>query len=75
MTAYFWKKIFKTFLKTRFFEVKFIADSKSNGKKWVSRACFRDNQHLMEAYEGVFEVRSENNKNKYASNNSVMQAK
>ena len=23
----------------------------------MSRACFQDNQHLMEAYAGVFEVR------------------
>ena len=37
--------------------MKFNADSKSGKKKWVSRACFRDNQHLMEAYAGVFEER------------------
>ena len=50
-------KNFKLFLKPQFSEVKFNADSKSGKKKWVSRACFRDNQHLMEAYAGVFEVR------------------
>ena len=50
-------KNFKVFLKPRFSEAKFNADSKSGKKKWVSRACFRDNQHLMEAYTGVFEVR------------------
>ena len=50
-------KNFKLFLKPRFSEAKFNADSKSGKKKWVSRACFRDNQHLMEAYAGVFEVR------------------
>ena len=57
VTAYFWKKNFKLFLKPRFSEAKFNADSKSGKKKWVSRACFWDNQHLMEAYAGVFEER------------------
>ena len=50
-------KNFKLFLKPRFSEAKFNADSKSVKKKWVSRACCWDNQHLMEAYAGVFEVR------------------
>ena len=50
-------KKFKLFLKPRFSEVKFNADSKFGKKKWVSRACFRDNQHLMEAYAGAFEER------------------
>ena len=51
------EKNIKLFLQPRFFEAKFNADSKSGKKKWVSRACFRDNQHLMEAHAGVFEVR------------------
>ena len=37
--------------------MKLNADSKSGKKERVSRACFRDNQHLMEAYAGVFGVR------------------
>ena len=44
----------KLFFKLRFINVKFNADYKYEKKNGVSRACFRDNQHLMSAHARDF---------------------
>ena len=57
VTGYFWKNIKPFFKNLDFPKWNLMLIPNLERNKWVSRACFRDNQHLMEAYAGVFEVR------------------